>query len=153
MRKMCKDLKKTSEQDLQALYEVLEGRYSPDLAQQIVDEIKKAENPVYLPDYVAVKSISEAVEVIRPKTLKALKSLKQAKLAESDLPDGVESLNLKRAGQGFERLLGAYLLAKGTYRDFYTRIMDDVQKRHHIPRYFYVDMPRRPETVSIRKAA
>lgn len=153
MRNICKDVKEGYERDLWALYQELEGRYGLDLAQQIIDEIRKAENPGYRPGYVAAKSVSEAVEFIRPKAQAALKSLKQAKLEGSELPEGVESLNVKRAGQDFERLFGAYLLAKGVYQDFYTRIMTDIEKRRYVPARYVGDMPRHPETAHIRKAA
>ncbi len=153
MRKICKDVNKTNEQSLCVLYEALEERYGLVLAQQIIDEIKKADNRDYLPDYVAAKSVSEAVEFIRPKAQKTLKSLKQAKSETSRLPDGVKSLYLKRAEQDFERLFGAYILAKATYNDFYTRIMTDIQKRRYVPRPDFTDVPRNPETAELRKAA
>jgi hypothetical protein len=102
---------------------------------------------------VGAKSLSEAVEFIRPKTQEALKSLKQAKLEKSKLPDGVESLNVKRAEQDFNRLFGAYILVKGTYWDYYTRIITDIEKHSYKPKHYYVDMPRNPETATIGKAA
>lgn len=155
MSKLCREVNEGYEANLLALYEVLEGRYGLVLAQQIVDEIKKAGDRAYVPDYTSAKFLSEAVEFIRPMALDAVASLKQAKLETSQLPGGVESLNTKRAEQGFARLLGAYRLVKGTYWDFYTRIMTDTQKRRHmpVPRHFYVDAPRSPETAIIRQAA
>jgi hypothetical protein len=155
MSKLCREVTEGYEAELLALHEVLESRYGLVLAQQIVDEIKKAGDSAYVPDYTSAKFLSEAVEFIRPMALDALASLKQAKLETSHLPGGVESLNTKRAEQGLTRLLGAYRLVKSTYWDFYTRIMTDIQKRRHmpVPRHVYVDAPRSPETAIIRQAA
>ena len=52
----------TREDELQALYEELECRYGPALAQSIIDEIRKADNPAYKPDYMPVKLMSEVME-------------------------------------------------------------------------------------------
>jgi hypothetical protein len=153
MTKTCKDVKETYEEDLRALYEALEGSYGLALAQQIVDEIRKAERKDFMPDYVGTKSLSEALEFIRPKTLAAAKLVKQAKLETSDLPENVDSLYLKQATREFKRRVGAYRLAKATYHDFYSRIMTDLQKRPYNPRHYYVDVPRAPERARMGKAA
>ena len=49
-------------QDYQALYEILEERYGPAIAQNIIDEIKKADNPAYVPEYIDVRLLSDVVE-------------------------------------------------------------------------------------------
>lgn len=153
MTKTCKDVKERYEADLLALYEELEERYGLVLAQQIVDEIRKAESKDYVPEYGAAKSMSEVVEFIRPKALEASKVLRQVKSETSNLPNGVESLNVKRAEQNVERLCRAYLLAKGVYWNFYTRILTDIEKHSYKPKHYYVDMPRNPETATLGKAA
>lgn len=150
---MCKNIKETNEQDLMALYEELEGRYGVALAQQIVDEVRKSEDKDFIPEYVGAKSLSEALEYIRPQAHKAFKSLKQAELEKSELPCNVASLNIKRAEQNFNRLFGAYILVKSVYWAFYKQIMSDIEKRQYVPKRHVVDMPRNPETATMRKAA
>ena len=52
--------------DYQSLYEQLEKRYGPALAQTILDEIKKADDQSYVPDYMSVKMLSEVLESMEP---------------------------------------------------------------------------------------
>lgn len=56
----------TKENDYQALYEMLEVRYGPALAQSIIDEIRKADDPAHIPDYMGVKMLSEVLESMQP---------------------------------------------------------------------------------------
>lgn len=59
--------KKIDENQDQALQEDLERRFGPALAQQIMDELKKAENPnkkvAAAVDYIGAKTLSEAAEI------------------------------------------------------------------------------------------
>lgn len=142
---MCQRNKRTDEADLRALYDVLEGRYGLELAQQIVDEIRKVENPAYVPDYLAVKAVSEVVEFTRPLARESLKILKKSKLETSDLSGGVESLWHTRARRCFVRHYGAYRLAEKAFREMFRRAMDDIQKKQYVPVRYIEDTPRLPE--------
>lgn len=137
--------KKKYEADLLALYEVLEARYGLELAQQIVDEIRKAENSDYVPDYLAVKAVSDVVEFTRPLARESLKILKRSKLETSDLSNGVESLGRKRVERCFIRHYGAYRLAKRAFDDMFRRAMEDIQKKQYVPVRYIEDTPRFPE--------
>jgi len=59
---MKNTIKKAEVQDYQALYETLEERYGPAIAQNIIDEVKKTDNPAYTPEYVDVRLLSDVVE-------------------------------------------------------------------------------------------
>lgn len=59
--------KNTNEKDDLGLFEDLERRFGPGMAQQIMDELKKAENPRKKVaagfDYIGAKALSEAAEI------------------------------------------------------------------------------------------
>jgi len=137
---MCGDTKTADRgEDLLTLYEELEGRYGLDLAQKIIDEIRKAENPAHVPGYMAVKAVSEVVELIRPLTRESLNRLKSARQGEDALPAGIADLEAIRRARAFTRLYRAYRLAQATFFDLYHRAMADVQKRRYVPAHALVN--------------
>lgn len=56
----------TNHEGYQTLYEALEVKYGPALAQSILEEIRKADNPAQIPDYMGVKMLSEVLESMEP---------------------------------------------------------------------------------------
>lgn len=104
----------------QALQEELEVRYGPALAQQIADEIKKAEKAAHVPDFMAVKAVSETMELFRDEAQKALQNLKGRRKAAND---DVTDMDEKRARQEFEKLFGLYLVAQHNFYEMYRKAM------------------------------
>lgn len=75
---------KTNKGSDTALREDLERRYGPAMAQDILDQLKKAEGvcgPKSAPDYLSVKTLSEGEEMYRRDAQEALKRLKAWKPA------------------------------------------------------------------------
>lgn len=101
----------------QALQDELELRYGPALAQDIVDQIKKAEEPAFVPGYVGVKAASEVLELFRREAKGAVHDLKEYRLSAA--PDITDVLDLEsaRRHQQCKRALDLYFLAQsGFYR-------------------------------------
>lgn len=102
-----------------ALKEDLERRFGPALAQDIMDQIKKAEalqTGTTAPDYMAVKTVSEAAEIYRRDTLALIKKMKictRAYRADSSVIDLEDFVMRKSATEFFEfyrRLHKAYFV-------------------------------------------
>ena len=77
---MTETYKENTKKDDFALTEDLERRFGPAMAQQIMDELKKAENPKKVAsgsfDYMAAKTLSEASEIYRREARTALRRYK-----------------------------------------------------------------------------
>ena len=95
---MSNTMQKDKEQGYIALYEELEARYGAALAQQIVDQIKKADKQDNRPEYMAVKAVSETLELFRGQTRQTLQKLKQVRLEDHLL---VQMLSKKLTCWGF----------------------------------------------------
>ena len=104
----------------QDLQEELESRYGPAIAQQTVDEINKAEKTAHVPDFMAVKAVSETMELFREEAQKALRNLKGRRKAAND---DVANLDEKRARQEFEKLFGLYIAAQHNFYEMYRKAM------------------------------
>lgn len=115
---------KQEEADWQLLYEQLERRYGPALAQDIVDQIRKAESSAETPDYMVLKALSEACELFRCEARAAVRALRSR--VTDDEEQRRRDLEIafrcyRRSQRGFSRLsrrfMGAYVpVPSDTYR-------------------------------------
>lgn len=112
-------LRNDQNQGLEALYMELEGRYGPAMAQDIVDQVKKAENKQYVPDYMPIKALSEAIEVLRPEAQVILKKLKDSKEQGAEIID----FEAKRLEQDFKHMFDCYWQLQKTFYNLYGRCM------------------------------
>lgn len=119
---MSNNTEKQRENSLQALYEELENRYGPGLAQEIVDQIRKTEDQDYVPDYMPVKAISEVLELFRKETRDLLQSLKQRKAQAQE--SNVLDMESKRIEVRLQRLLPVYWMVMKTFYTLYARVIN-----------------------------
>lgn len=143
---MSKTEYKYDENSLLALYEELEVRFGPALAQSIVDEIKKVNegDQDNDQDYMAIKALSEVVELFRREAKHALKTLKAAKGCSKNLPEDIPSLAGERARRDLERKLACYHVAQKGFYTLYRRALKNMEFPHQ-KKYQKVWMP---ETMS-----
>ena len=109
-----------TENDYQNLFEELERRYGPAIAQDLIDQIMKIEeDQTQKPDYMGVKALSEALELMRLDVRNAINRLKALRHQKDLLPDGVLDLDEKRMEMRLEDLLTCYrVLMHGFYRSY-----------------------------------
>ena len=69
---IIESIEKTCKKDDLALAEDLERRYGPAMAQDILDQLKKAEGCTGPADYLSVKTLSEGEELYRRDAQEAL---------------------------------------------------------------------------------
>lgn len=118
---MSNTVKKNQEMSLQALYEELEVRYGAGLAQEIVDQIMKTEDQDNKPEFMAVKALSEVLEVLRGETQGAAKKLRIER--SKKLPTKVSNLETKRLQNDLNQLLDCYWLVQHGFYKAYDRAM------------------------------
>lgn len=121
---VVKETKKAKPDEYQELRDELEARYGPELAQQIVDEIRKVESPDFKPGYVGAKVVSEAMELFRCEARGTLRKLKEKKKkAETVIGANVIDLETGRLQVEFRRLYHLYFLAQKGYYNLFWRNM------------------------------
>lgn len=148
-----KTKKQKREPDYQVLQEELELRYGPGIAQGIIDEIRKAENPDHVPGYMPVKAASEVLELFRNETRDALKSLKGKKYNPDNKEEGVVDFREMVLRQDFEKKLRLYLIAQHGFYHLYNKAMCVHVKEVPVPKRFQIrTAPESDETI-INKAA
>ena len=116
---MSNTVKKNQETSLQALYEELELRYGPAMAQEIIDQVKKTEDQDNKPEYMAVKALSEAVEIFRADAQEIVKKLRNIK--SDELPADIASLEEKRLQDELKRIFNCYWIAQHSFYTLYKR--------------------------------
>jgi len=115
--------------DYQDLQDELEERYGPDLAQQIVDEIRKVERSDFEPNYTGAKAVSEALELFRGETREVLRRLQKHRSAVESggihrlAGANVADLETERLRIEFEKLFNLYFQAQKGYYDLFWRSM------------------------------
>lgn len=115
---------KCAEPDYQVLQDELEQRYGPALAQDIVDQLRKTEEPNFIPGYVAVKAASEVLELFRGEARCALRKLKKHKKMKPANDDGtLVDLGTARLRNEFERLFDLYFLSQRGFYRIYQKAM------------------------------
>ncbi len=115
-----------TEVEYETLYMELEGRYGAALAQDIVDQVKKADmqdNKNETTDYMPLKALSEALEIFRAETKTNLKKLKFIKAAANNANDEVANLEELRLEKELECLLACYWQTQKSFYTLYNRFM------------------------------
>lgn len=143
--KMINKLKKEAERHYQALYEELEKRYGPYAAQDIVDQIRKMDDQADTPEFMDVKAVSEALELLRLELRNSINRLKVLRHEKSHWPCGIEDLEEKRLEYRINRLLPVYwIIMQGFYR-LYTKAMTAYDKPYINP---YKKVRQEPEQMA-----
>lgn len=113
--------KKDQEASLQALYEQLEVRYGAGLAQEIVDQIKKTEDQDNKPEFMAVKALSEVLEVFRADAQEIIKKLKIER--SKPLPTEIANLEAKRLQNNLNDIFKSYWLVQHSFYQSYNKAL------------------------------
>ena len=132
---MSNTIKQDQEQGYIALYEELEVRYGAALAQEIVDQIKKADEQDNQPEFMAVKAISEALEVFRADTKEIVKKLRNEQ--NKGFSGDIANLDAKRLQNDLNRLLECYWLSQQAFYKMYRKAMKicEVPETYRYDRY------------------
>lgn len=132
---MSNTTKEEQEMREQALYEELEIRYGAALAQEIIDQIKKTDDQDDKPDYMAVKAMSEVLEVFRADAQKIVKKLRNLQL--SSLPEKVVSLEQKRLQNELKQIFNCYWVVQHSFYTLYNRALkiSEVPETYRYDRY------------------
>lgn len=120
---LCENKNDTNDLKLQ---EDLERRFGPAMAQDIMDQLKKAENggqngPA---DYMDAKALSEGTELYRRETQAALKRLKSLKHHSGVKAPGIIDWDEAFLQKQMEKSLGFYLRFNKGYFILYRQTMD-----------------------------
>lgn len=135
-----------------ALFEDLERRYGPAMAQEIIDQLKKAESgkkgqkPA---DYFSVKALSEGSEIYRREAQAALKRLKACKADKQTTQDDIVDLESVLLKRDFEKLYAFYMRFHRSYYILYRQAME----AYKISAYMPLRINEAEQTTTISKAA
>lgn len=140
---MSNNITKSQDQGYLALYEELEARYGAAIAQQIIDQIKKADDLGHRPDYMPVKAVSEALELFRGETRKTIRKLKEVK--SNNLPSDITNLEEKRLQKELEHIFACYWLSQQAFYKLYNRAL----KICEVPETYRYDRYSRPTEMKI----
>ena len=128
--------KEIDKKDDSALQEDLERRFGPAMAQQIMDELKKAERPQKVAtgfNYIGAKALSEAAEIYRRDSQVALSRYKNWKdgcgAALKDVVD-MEGAYLKKE---FQRSFDFYRRFNKGFFTVYRQAMQTYKTGSHVP--------------------
>lgn len=130
--------KKSNKGDDLAVREDLERRYGPAMAQDILDQLKKAEGPntpKSAPDYLSVKALSEGEEIYRREARIILKRLKAWKRDNAAERKGVVEFESAFLLKEFERSFGFYLRFHKGYHALYRQAMHVYKVKAYVPAY------------------
>ena len=105
-----------------ALQEELEQRYGPGLAQEIIDQIKKADDPDDVPPYMTVKTLSEATEIFREDTRRKVKEVRTSKNVKNASAN-VVSFGAERQMRELEHMLALYFQCQQTFYRLYRKAL------------------------------
>lgn len=120
-RKMSNTDKKSQEMSQQALYEQLEVRYGAGLAQEIVDQIKKTEDQDNKPEFMAVKALSEVLEMFRAEAQDIVKKLKVERSKSFSVE--VANLDAKRLQNDLNNIFECYWLVQHSFYKAYNKAL------------------------------
>lgn len=134
---MTENHKENTKKDDFALTEDLERRFGPAMAQQIMDELKKAANPKKVAsgsfDYMAAKTLSEASEMYRREAQTALRRYKiwkgECGIAMKDVVD-MEGAFLKKE---FQRNFDFYRRFNKGFFIIYRQAMQAYKTGSYVP--------------------
>jgi len=131
-------IEKTYKGDDLTLREDLERRYGPAMAQDILDQLKKAEGVCAsktAPDYLSVKMLSEGEEMYRRDAQEALKRLKAWKRGKVEARKGIVEFEGPFLQKEFERSFGFYLRFHKGYHVLYRQAMQAYKVKAYVPAY------------------
>jgi hypothetical protein len=130
---MSNTIKKDQEGGYIALYEELEARYGGAIAQEIVDQIKRADDQSHNPDFMPVKAVSEALELFRGETREIVKKLRDARENSDNFYD-LETIRLQKH---LKTTFGHYWKAQQGFYKLYNKAIKgcEVQKPYRYDRY------------------
>lgn len=124
---------KQGEADWQLLYEQLERRYGPAVAQDIIDQIRKAENATETPDYMDIKALSEVLERFRYEARAAVKAVRSQRSYKDSLQGQGTAREDEARRCDLEMVFKCYRHTQKAYSRLYRRFMAA-----------YVSVPRDP---------
>lgn len=116
----------------------LERRYGPAMAQDILDQLKKAEGlcgPESAPDYLSVKTLSEGEEIYRRDAQEALKRLKAWTHGKGKAPKGVVEFEGTFLLKEFERSFAFYMRFHKSYHVLYRQAMHAYKVKAYVSAY------------------
>jgi hypothetical protein len=128
---------KTGQNQDQTLFDDLERRYGPAMAQEIIDQLKKAENlkksvssPV---EYMAVKALSEATEIYRQDAKVALKHLKTCRRNKTAPSKNIVEFDDAFLQKEFDRSFSFYLRFHHAFHVQYRQAMAAYKVKAYVP--------------------
>ena len=113
--------------DLNALQDELEKRYGADVAQGIVDSIRKAQVNEAAPDFMVVKAANEVMELFRGEAQALLRQLKCCPRTWGNAASNITFLDKRRLEVDFEHVWRLYWVSMKTYYPLYKRAMAEYQ--------------------------
>lgn len=116
-----------------ALVEDLERRYGPAMAQDILDQLNKAEGGSGPADYMSVKTLSEGEELYRRDAQQALKRLKASKMTKIKARSGVIEFERAFLLKEFERSFAFYMRFHKGYHVLYRQAMQAYKIKAYVP--------------------
>jgi len=113
------------EDDYIILQSELECRYGPAIAQDLMDQIRKADDMSHTPDFMEIKAVSEAYESFKEETDKTLNDVyKNAPPLEHGGDGAVFDLQQKRTELICWRSLTCYWLLHQSFYKMYEKAMN-----------------------------
>ncbi len=140
---MSNNIKKDQEMNEQALYEQLEIRYGAALAQEIVDQIKKTDDQDNKPEFMAVKALSEVLELFRGEAQEIVKKLRNER--SKVFPTNITNLEEKRLQSELANIFNCYWLAQHGFYSAYHKAL----KICEVPETYRYDKYTKPTEMKI----
>lgn len=135
--KMSELVKKSGNANDPALHDDLERRYGPAMAQEIVDLLRKAENPAAQDnepvDYLSIKALSEGSELYRREARSALTRLKASKGNVGCGTGNVVCFDEHAMLREFERSFGFYRRFHQAFYVLYRQAMEAYRVGAYVP--------------------
>jgi len=142
-RTMSNTDKNNQETSLEALYEELELRYGVGLAQEIIDQIKKTEDQDNKPEFMAVKALSEVLEVFRAEAQEIVKKLKNDN--SRAFSEKVTDIEAKRLQHDLDNIFKCYWLVQHSFYKNYNKAL----KICEVPETYRYDKYTKPTKMEI----
>lgn len=117
------------------LREDLERRYGPAMAQDILDQLKKADASTGSADYLSIKTLSEGEELYRRDAQEVLKRLKASKRDKAQSHNGVIEFEGAFLLKEFERSFSFYLRFHKGYHVLYRQAIQAYKVKAYVPAY------------------
>lgn len=130
--------------DYQTLFEELEIRYGAGLAQEIVEQVKIADNmdQNHKPDFMPVKALSETLELFRAEARISLRELRNTAFCDNDTV--IDMVNFKKVNK-FQRNHECYTQVQHAFYTLYNQAL----KGCEVPRKYVYDRKVPPTEMKI----